>query len=141
MTTNIKSPAERNTNQRRAIRDAIKTADRPLSPQEILTAARPVVPSLGIATVYRTLKTLVSNGWLSVVDLPGEPPRYEVHGKGHHHHFRCKTCGRVFEIHGCDHNLAQLTPEGFHLTGHELFLFGHCRECVARTPALATLGN
>lgn len=120
---------ERNTNQRRAIRTVIELADRPLSPQEILDEAKPSVPSLGIATVYRTVKALVDEGWLATVDLPGEPSRYEQSGKDHHHHFRCTRCGRVFEIHGCQNNLTVRAPEGFLTTGHEVFLFGFCRDC------------
>ena len=50
---------ERSTRQRRAIREAFLEAGRPLSPQEVLELARKKVPSLGLATVYRTLKGLV----------------------------------------------------------------------------------
>jgi Fur family ferric uptake transcriptional regulator len=139
MTAKLTRSMERNTNQRRAIRDVIEAAGRPLSPNEILDAAKPTVPSLGIATVYRTLKVMVSDGWLSVVDLPGQAPRYEVNGKGHHHHFHCKKCGRVYEIKGCDRNLHHLTPPGFELTGHEIFLFGHCKDCLTAVGDINTL--
>jgi Fur family ferric uptake transcriptional regulator len=53
---------ERNTRQRSAIRDAIAVADRPLLPQEVLDAAQPASPGLGIATVYRNLKALLDEG-------------------------------------------------------------------------------
>ena len=43
---------ERSTRQRTAIRETLAEAGRPLSPQEILTAAHAQVPGLGIATVY-----------------------------------------------------------------------------------------
>ena len=122
-------PMDRNTRQRQAIRRIFEEVDRPLSPQEVLPAAQSYVPGLGIATVYRNLKALVTDGWLESVALPGEPPRYEVAGKRHHHHFRCRTCVRVFEIHGCSTNLAQLTPRGFRLEGHDVVLYGLCTAC------------
>ncbi|MFM7507657.1 MAG: transcriptional repressor, partial [Rubrivivax sp.] len=50
---------ERNTRQRTAIRDALQRARRPLLPQEVLLAAQAQAPRLGLATVYRNLKTLV----------------------------------------------------------------------------------
>ena len=50
---------ERNTRQRTAIRDAIALANRPLLAQEVLDAAQNQVPGLGIATVYRNIKSLV----------------------------------------------------------------------------------
>ena len=72
----------------------IEEAGRPLGPREVLESARSQCPGLGIATVYRTLKTGVEGGWLRQVDLPGDAPRYEVMGKQHHHHFHCRACDR-----------------------------------------------
>ena len=120
---------DRNTRQRQAIRRIFEEADRPLRPQEVLPAAQSYVPGLGIATVYRNLKVLVADGWLESVALPGESPRYEVAGKRHHHHFRCRTCDRVFEIDGCFTNLVHLTPRGFRLEGHDVVLYGLCMAC------------
>lgn len=120
---------ERNTRQRGAIRSALESADRPLSPQEVLTRARQDVDSLGIATVYRSLSAFEKEGLVIPVHLPGDPTRYELAGKGHHHHFRCRKCGRVFEVEGCPGNLHQLTPAGFKLESHEVLLFGLCGEC------------
>jgi Fur family ferric uptake transcriptional regulator len=85
---------------------------------------------MGIATVYRTLKALVGNGELVPVGLPGEPPRYELVGKAHHHHFRCGACDRVFELTGCVTDLRRLAPRGFRVEGHEVLLYGLCGTCV-----------
>ncbi len=124
------APLRRRTRQRGSIRQALEKADRPLSPQEILTAARRVSPSLGIATVYRNVKALVDEGWLQPVELPGAPSRYERAGKGHHHHFHCRSCDRVYEVDDCPGTLRELTPPGFELDAHEIILYGTCSECV-----------
>lgn len=120
---------ERNTRQRDAIRDAIAQAGVPISPKEILEAAQSSVQGLGLATVYRTLKLLVESGIVHPVDIPGEGPRFELSGKGHHHHFYCRGCTKVFEVDGCPGNFAQYTPPKFRLEGHELILFGMCDVC------------
>ena len=122
----------RNTPQRQAIRETLQQANRPMSPQEVLDDAQGAVPRLGLATVYRTLKELTQEGWLVAVELPGEPQRWEVAGKGHHHHFSCEDCGKVFELSGCPANLARLVPPGFTMQRHEVFIFGHCRDCGGR---------
>jgi Fur family transcriptional regulator, ferric uptake regulator len=122
---------KRDTQQRRAIRAAIDDANRPLSPREVLDSARRGSPGLGIATVYRTLKTWVEEGGLTQVDLPGEPPRYEATGKQHHHHFHCRSCDRVYELQGCPEGLRSLTPPGFSLESHEVVLYGRCAECAS----------
>jgi Fur family ferric uptake transcriptional regulator len=116
---------DRNTRQRQAIRQIFEETDRPLGPQEVLQAA--------IATVYRTLKALLAEGWLVAVELPGESQRYEIAGKDHHHHFRCRACDRVFEIEGCFANLQRLAPRGFQLEKHEVVLYGMCDTCAPTT--------
>lgn len=120
---------ERSTRQRRAIREVLLEAGRPLSPQEVLELARARVPGLGLATVYRTLKGLLAEGFLVAVHLPGEPPRYEAAGRGHHHHFYCRACGRVYELPGCPAGLEGNLPPGFRAMGHEVTVYGLCPSC------------
>jgi Fur family ferric uptake transcriptional regulator len=120
---------ERSTRQRSAIRSAIEQAQRPLSPQEVLAAAQAEVPALGLATVYRNLKLLVDAQEVCTVTLPGDSPRYEAGRQAHHHHFQCTACDRVFDVHQCPGNLAQLAPPGFRVERHELTLYGHCATC------------
>jgi Fur family transcriptional regulator, ferric uptake regulator len=122
---------QRETRQRKAIRQAFEDRGHPLSPREILEAAREEVRGLGIATVYRNIRTMQEEGWIEPVELPGEPARYEISGKGHHHHFHCRTCDRVYEVEGCPGNLRDVTPEGFQLESHEFVLYGLCDTCVA----------
>jgi Fur family transcriptional regulator, ferric uptake regulator len=120
----------RNTRQRRAIRDAFETSGRPLAAEEVQKLASEGVSGLGIATVYRNIRTLVDEGWLVPVELPGENPRYELAGKGHHHHFHCRACGKVFELEGCVPTVAALAPKGFQVTDHEVVLYGACVACA-----------
>ena len=90
---------------------------------------RPVISTYvaGIPELVRDGET----GWLVPVELPGEAPRYERAGIAHHHHFRCRSCARVFEIHGCPGDLRELTPEGFRLESHDVTLYGQCARCAA----------
>ncbi|MCE5231200.1 transcriptional repressor [bacterium] len=120
---------ERNTRQREVIRRAIEEAGRPLSPREIHDLARRGMPAIGIATVYRELKRLLSEGWLVPVELPGEATRFEQSGKSHHHHFCCRKCGRIYELEGCALKASRLVPEGFVVEGHEVVLYGVCGNC------------
>ncbi len=102
-----------------------------MSPQEILVAAKLQTPGLGIATVYRNLRTFLEEGWLQPVDLPGAPSRYEVAGKGHHHHFHCRACDRVFELNQCTDDLTNLVPPGFKPESHDIILYGLCPTCAS----------
>jgi len=120
---------QRKTNQRSAIKDAFRGSDRPLAPQEVLDSVLEKDQQIGIATVYRNIKMLVEQEWLIAVEIPGEPSRYEMNGKRHHHHFVCRGCGRVFDIEGCPGQIEAITPKGFEVDDHEIFLYGKCSEC------------
>jgi Fur family ferric uptake transcriptional regulator len=120
---------ERSTRQRRTIRDVVEHADRPLSTDEILAAAHASLPALGKATVYRSIRALLDEGWLAAVEMPGRNPLYERAGKDHHHHFACSSCKRVYELSGCTSEIRAELPAGFVSTGHDVTLYGTCAAC------------
>ena len=124
-------PTPRTTRQKEAIESVLHQEQHPLLPEEILRLASGLVPSLGIATVYRSLKNLQTEGSVCCVEIPGQSPRYEMTDKGHHHHFHCKKCQTVFDLHECVAGLKKLAPEGFEVTDHEIILYGLCRNCAA----------
>jgi len=126
---------ERATRQRAAIGEVLLRARRPLLPEEILEAARALVPGIGLATVYRNLKLLTDSGQICAVRLPGENSRYEPADQGHHHHFQCRACARVFDVQACPGDLSGLAPEGFTVEDHELVLYGTCGDCGRSGPA------
>jgi Fur family ferric uptake transcriptional regulator len=125
--------AERNTRQRRAIREVVERAGRPLSTDEILAAAQASLPALGRATVYRSIRALLDEGWLAAVDVPGRSALYERAGKEHHHHFECSRCKRVYELDGCASEVRGELPAGFVSTGHDVTIYGVCAACVRST--------
>ena len=89
------------------------------------------VESLNQATVYRNVKLLLENGWLKQVCHPSLGTLYERTGKGHHHHFHCRVCNRVYDLPGCALNEREAAPSGFLVEDHECFLFGVCPACHA----------
>jgi Fur family ferric uptake transcriptional regulator len=119
----------RKTTQKNAIREVFQEDDRPLGIEEILSAGRQKIESLDQSTVYRNLKLLVEQGWLLKISHPALGTLYERSGKGHHHHFHCRFCNKVFELPGCAISEEKLTPPGFVTEGHEVFLFGACASC------------
>jgi Fur family ferric uptake transcriptional regulator len=128
----IASNGTRNTKQKDAIRTAFVETDRPLSPEEILSYAQRSVPDLSLGTVYRNLKTMAEEGWLVAVHFPGGPPRYEISGKEHHHHFLCNDCRKVYELEGCTPAIKFKLPREFRAHSHDFILYGICAACVPR---------
>jgi Fur family transcriptional regulator, ferric uptake regulator len=120
----------RKTKQRDALTEILQRSDRPLSVDELLEAASKRVDGLGVATVYRTVNALLENGWIEAVEIPGEPTRYERSDRGHHHHFQCERCDRVFDIAGCLDNVRKLAPPKFRVRDHAVTLYGVCASCA-----------
>jgi len=123
----------RRTAQRDAILSTLAAAEGPLTAQEVHERASGRISGLGLATVYRNLGKLEEGGDVVAVHLPQDAARYELAGRGHHHHFRCVRCGSVFELEtGCPVAMLEgvTLPGGQRVLGHELVLFGLCAACV-----------
>ncbi|WP_189004752.1 Fur family transcriptional regulator [Deinococcus malanensis] len=124
--------ATRSTRQRDVISRVLDGAEGPLTVGEVLRRAQTDLPGLGIATVYRTLKLLTEQRRIHPVALDGET-LYEPSGRGHHHHFSCTSCHRVFTLHSCPLSLpaGSVYPGGFVVEAHEVTLYGRCPQCAA----------
>ena len=120
---------KRDTQQRNSIWQVITGARRPLSVNEVFKLASRQVSGLGIATVYRNLKLLQDEGQIIKIDLPGQPPHWELALEDHHHHFLCQQCGKIFEINDCLRDIIRLLPAGFTLEEHDILLRGICKSC------------
>ena len=122
---------QRHTAQRQAILEVLQTSAGPLTPQEVLKLAQERHAGLGLATVYRTLSLLESEGDIVSVHIPGESSRFELN-RGHHHYFQCQQCEKVFDLfEPCSLSIldgSQL-PNGFLVKDHHLTLYGLCSEC------------
>lgn len=124
----------RRTAQREAILSTLVEAEGPLTVQEVHERACDRLSGLGLATVYRNLAQLEEGGDVVAVHLPQDAARYELAGRGHHHHFRCVRCGSVLELDaGCPVAMLEgvTLPGGLRVLGHELVLFGLCAKCAA----------
>jgi len=111
---------------------AIRQAGRPLSADEVRELLRN--SGIGLATVYRAVKRGVAEGVLRAIHLGSGGARYEPASLGHHHHFECDRCKRVFCVKGCPRGINKLVPLGFEFRSHDIVLGGlckHCKEAVA----------
>ena len=125
------APQPKGTRQRELISRLLREAEGPLNVPELHRRALGELPRLGVATVYRTLKLLQEQGAAHTVTLDGEN-LYEASGRGHHHHFSCRVCQRVFTLNTCPVALPSGTvyPGGFVVEAHEVTLYGMCPECA-----------
>lgn len=103
----------RETKQRNAIHAALIATGRPLSPLEILEIAGKEVPRIGIATVYRNIRSMVESGELVGVDLPGQPARFTLPDHKKPHVFVDTEADEVYTFDAPVGALQKLLPRGF----------------------------
>ena len=135
---------QRQTRQRDTILRVIQEAGGPLSIPEIHAQAQAVLPGLGVATVYRTLKLLGEARQVNGVILPSGETRYERAGLGHHEHFQCRACRQVFDLSVCPVHIPAGTvlPGGFVVEDHEMTIYGLCSNCAQpKPPASAAIAK
>jgi Fur family transcriptional regulator, ferric uptake regulator len=101
----------------------------PLSVGDVVAAAARAGEQVSLTTAYRTIRTLVDEGSLTAIELPGAGTYFEAAGKSHHHHFSCLHCRRAYELPECETADAEL-PRGFRAVSHETIVYGLCSACV-----------
>jgi Fur family ferric uptake transcriptional regulator len=122
------------TSQRLLILDVVRTGPSHFTAQEIFEAVSVCNPAVGFATVYRFLRTLSEQTFVTEVRMGGMPARYEWAAKQHHDHLTCSQCAKIVEFENPEIERLQervAREFGFSLTSHVLELYGVCPECRA----------
>ncbi len=121
------------TKQRQTIVDTFFKHKDHVSAEELYVQIRKKDPSIGLATVYRTLRLLVDAGLASVRNFGEGTARYEPSkADSHHDHLICLDCGQIVEFENPKiENLQELVAarHKFQVTNHKLELYGRCQDC------------
>ena len=121
----------RNTVQRQIIQDALRTLANHPTADEVYDAVHEEHPSVGRATVYRTLGRLADEGEIGRVRINNGADRFD-HQSFAHYHVRCTSCGRVDDvmIPLLDNvDKAAEKASGYKITSHSLQFDGICPAC------------
>ena len=126
--------SKRNTWQREAVREALGTSEGFLSAQALHSALRESGSSIGLATVYRALADLATEGEADSLQQEGESLYRACTPGSHHHHLICRNCGVTVEIEAdaveeWARNVA--AQHGFTQPHHIVDVFGLCPACTA----------
>lgn len=120
------------TPQRQAVLKVLQESKSYLSISTIHRKVKELVPGTGLATVYRSLETLVELNLVVKVHLEDGCHSYAIAPEGHRHPIVCTDCNRVIEYTECpmEDLSKKLTKDtGILIQNHFLQLFGKCKEC------------
>ena len=120
------------TPQRRSVIRTIASTQDHLTPAAIYQKVHQDQPSIGLATIYRTLDILAKLELICELHAGGSCHSYTISASGHHHHLICSNCGVVIDFAGYD--LGEMQEKlsrgtGFRIDGHLLEFIGLCPAC------------
>ncbi len=129
----LEGNGHRFTEQRAAVYRYLADTDVHPTADDVYLAVRQDLLGISLATVYKSLETLVGCGLAVKLTYGDGSARYDGRTDPHHH-ARCLACGRVVDIDGdiADSEIEDLQARtaGFTVTGFRLELSGYCATCV-----------
>jgi Fur family ferric uptake transcriptional regulator len=123
------------TLQRRIILQALMDRRAYVTARELYTLLQQEQPSIGQATIYRTLELLVEAGAAARFPQENNESKYIYCPPRHHHHLVCTRCGLVEDIEGCVIPAIGATLEKrthFQINEHAVTFYGFCGDCKTR---------
>ncbi|MBN1349590.1 transcriptional repressor [candidate division KSB1 bacterium] len=129
------------TAPREIVIDILIETDNHLSVEDIYVKALKINPSIGLATVYRTLDLFAQIGIAQKFDFGDGKARYELTDnpkKDHHHHLICIRCKAIIdysdfmkeELRLMDKTQAALSQKHqFKIMHHTIHFYGICEKC------------
>ncbi|WP_083258436.1 Fur family transcriptional regulator [Cellulosilyticum sp. I15G10I2] len=133
---NLNKRGFRLTKQRQAVMEVVlNTKGKHLSSGEIFEMVKHNHPSIGLATVYRTLPLLEKMNLLSKISLDDGCIRYEAltAKEQGHHHLICIKCGAVYEIKEDLLGVREkeiLEQNHFNAANYMVKIYGYCISCI-----------
>ena len=132
----LQENGHRYTDQRAAVFRLVARSRVHPTAEDVFLGIRSEVLGISLATVYKSLETLVSCGLAKKLNPADGSARFCGRTEPHHH-ARCLACGGVSDVAGelGDSEIAalRLKDNGFHLVGYELELTGYCSDCAQPT--------
>ncbi|MBI4596444.1 MAG: transcriptional repressor [Candidatus Tectomicrobia bacterium] len=121
------------TKQRQIILNAFLGVEDHISADELFKLVIKLEPSIGLATIYRTLALLCHCGLAQERQFGDNQTRYEhVYNHVHHDHLICTSCGKITEFSSPKIEKLQKgisTRHKFKVLSHKLELYGLCSLC------------
>ena len=119
------------TPQRLAVYQYLKSTNEHPSAEIIYNALQATYPTMSLATVYKSLKTLVEVNLVQELNVGEGNFRYDANCF-EHCHIQCVKCGKVEDLMNLPlPNLNSIVEENsdYKVNWNKVFFYGLCKEC------------
>lgn len=114
--------------QRIQIYDCIKDRKDHPTIDMIYSELSPAIPTLSKTTVYNTLKSFVEAGLATPIIIEETEIRFDP-DTHEHGHFKCETCGKIFDFNADFSKLDAPEMQNFVIREQHIYLKGTCGAC------------
>jgi Fur family peroxide stress response transcriptional regulator len=129
------------THQRLVLYRALMTMQDHPSPEQIFERVRVELPTISLATVYKTLHVFLQSGIIREVSPHHGSLRIEPNST-QHYHFICLQCHSITDLAHSEVDVLPLkdsVPDGFQVEHVSMEVRGLCRRCAENTISVARL--
>ncbi|WP_018211911.1 transcriptional repressor [Desulfitobacterium hafniense] len=123
------------TKPRESVLSVLEHAPKPLSAVEICSEIEKEGESPWLSTIYRILELFVKKGVVvKLAVLNNEMALYELNRFQHKHYAICLGCHKIVTMNNCpmEKFIPKIEDDGFRVLGHNLEVYGYCRECSVK---------
>ncbi len=120
------------TKQRESVLSVLECSEIPLSASDICSKMEISGDTAWLSTVYRVLELFVKKGVAIKTNvMNNEMAVYELNRFKHKHYAICMNCHKMIAMDNCpmEKFIPKLEDDDFHVMGHNLELFGICKDC------------
>lgn len=120
------------TRQRESIIAILENSEKPLSASDICSKMEADGGTAWMSTVYRALELFEKNNMVIKTNvMNNEMAVYELNRFQHKHYAVCLNCHKIISMNNCpmDKFIPNLEDEDFSVVGHNLEIFGYCKDC------------
>jgi len=120
------------TRQRENVLSILENSEKPLSAADICSRMENGGNAAWMSTVYRVLELFVKKGVVIKTNMMNnEMAVYELNRFKHKHYAVCMNCRKIIAMDNCpmEKFIPKLEDEDFQVMGHNLEVFGFCRDC------------
>ena len=138
----LRARGKRLTRARRTILELVRASDAHPSAAAVYRQVRRRLPRVSLATVYRNLRMLASEGLLSERADPAGT-RFDGNTTPHDH-FTCVACRRIFDVPALDTRRVSArvaSRTGFEVLSQRIEFYGRCGACRTAAGLIKSRGR
>lgn len=129
---------KRYSKQREIMLNVLKSRKNHPTAQMLYEDVKKELPQIGIATVYRNISDLVSEGVILKIKTKNDgPDRFDANIEPHYH-FECTECNEIYDIYPnremynelSDNIKTMIRKIGAEVTETDIMIRGICKKCI-----------